>query len=142
MPKVTSAGIIVKYDRKYVLGHATGNKHFDIFKGKMEEGETPIQAALRETEEESGLVIPPSTIEYLGCENYNKTKNLELFIAQLNNVKFDINNLSCYSTFEEDGEEKKEMDYYGVFDFDTMVENSCKSLRKILLKWQDYIERY
>jgi len=37
--------------------------------GKMESGETPIQAAVRETWEEAGIRLKPTGLRLLGCTN-------------------------------------------------------------------------
>lgn len=58
MKKQTSAGIVVYYssDNKIeylLLQYAAG--HWDFAKGKLEEGETKLEAARRELKEETGL---------------------------------------------------------------------------------------
>lgn len=58
MIKQISAGIVVYYQQgntvEYLLLHYIPG-HWDFAKGKLEAGETNIQAAMRELEEETGL---------------------------------------------------------------------------------------
>ncbi|MDA0756215.1 MAG: NUDIX domain-containing protein [Crenarchaeota archaeon] len=57
MKEEVSAGIILFNDiedRKFLLLNYP-SKHWDFVKGKMEEGETSHEAALRETNEETGI---------------------------------------------------------------------------------------
>ena len=64
MKKETSAGIILyceKYDERQFLLLQYPGGHWDFVKGKMEEGETPHETALRETKEETGI----SNVEFL-----------------------------------------------------------------------------
>ena len=57
MKEEVSSGIILFNDikdRKFLLLNYP-SKHWDFVKGKMEEGETPHETALRETNEETGI---------------------------------------------------------------------------------------
>lgn len=59
--KVYSAGIAIIYDNKILLAHPTGqnDKMWGIPKGKIEEGESYLETAIRETKEEIGVQINP-----------------------------------------------------------------------------------
>jgi ADP-ribose pyrophosphatase YjhB (NUDIX family) len=64
---IISAGLVIIQDNKILLCHPTGNKWwgtYSIPKGHVEEGEDPIEAAIRETFEETGVIIEPNDIEY------------------------------------------------------------------------------
>jgi 8-oxo-dGTP pyrophosphatase MutT (NUDIX family) len=55
MKEEVSAGIILINDNKDFLLLNYPSKHWDFVKGKMEEGETERETALRETNEETGI---------------------------------------------------------------------------------------
>ena len=55
MKEEVSAGIILINDNKDFLLLNYPSKHWDFVKGKMEEGETEYETALRETNEETGI---------------------------------------------------------------------------------------
>jgi 8-oxo-dGTP pyrophosphatase MutT (NUDIX family) len=58
-----SCGILVMNERRELLmGHVTGLRHWDIPKGIKDEGESPLVAALRETEEETGLRLQTAVL--------------------------------------------------------------------------------
>jgi predicted NUDIX family NTP pyrophosphohydrolase len=60
-----SAGFVLIYDNKILLTHPTGAKWigtYSIPKGEFEDGEEPLETALRETEEELGIILNPDEI--------------------------------------------------------------------------------
>ena len=61
MKEEVSAGIILINDNKDFLLLNYPSKHWDFVKGKMEEGETEHETALRETNEETGI----SDVEFI-----------------------------------------------------------------------------
>ena len=54
----TSCGVIVGDGERILLGHATRSPRWDIPKGEAEPGEDFAEAAARELQEETGLVVP------------------------------------------------------------------------------------
>jgi len=66
---------------RLLLGHATGTPRWDIPKGIAEPGETPLAAALRETDEEVGLRVEADGVVDLGRHAYLRGKDLHLHAA-------------------------------------------------------------
>ena len=81
MKEEVSAGIIIFNDnesRKFLLLNYP-SKHWDFVKGKMENGETSHETALRETKEETGI----SDVEFLDgfeeeIEYYFRAENQDI----------------------------------------------------------------
>jgi 8-oxo-dGTP pyrophosphatase MutT (NUDIX family) len=80
----TSAGLILT-DRKVMLacipyGKSKYSKNFmDLPKGRIEEGEDPHDAVIREVKEETGLTIHSRFLNNIGLFTYLEEKNLHLF---------------------------------------------------------------
>lgn len=79
MSSVLSCGVIVTDGRVLLLGHTTGQAHWDLPKGKADPGEPALQAAIRELGEETGLVARPDQLRGLGRVPYRPRKALALF---------------------------------------------------------------
>ncbi len=63
-----SAGTLIKFDNKYLFCHPTNSSWVGTFgpaKGGVDQGETLLQAALRETMEEIGIQISENQIKNL-----------------------------------------------------------------------------
>lgn len=75
-----SAGTVIIQDNKILLAHPTGNKWTDSYsipKGLLKDGETYLEAAIRETKEEVGIDIDPRDIvSGPHCINYVKKGNI------------------------------------------------------------------
>jgi hypothetical protein len=83
----------------------------DIPKGHLQEGETPVQAAIRETYEETNIKLEPWKLTrpiQTTCDG----DPLFLFYARIDRL-IPVNLLSCASTFiDEDGIQKPEVEAY------------------------------
>ena len=118
-----SCGIVVfSATRELLLCHVTGQRHWDLPKGGIHVGETPRQAALRETAEETGLALAADTLTDLGRFLYTTKKDLHLFATIVERI--DPQRLCCESTFVERGSSRTlpEMDAFGWFAFDRVAE--------------------
>lgn len=83
---IDTAGIIILNKNKHILVlKATGSKeHWTIPKGHIEKGESPIQAAIRETREEAGIDLDEKHLISLGSQAYNnKKKRIHVFLANM-----------------------------------------------------------
>jgi 8-oxo-dGTP pyrophosphatase MutT (NUDIX family) len=109
--------VIVNSARELMLCHVTGQGHWDLPKGGIDSGESPIQAALRETREETGLQLDAQSLLDLGRFEYSSRKDLHLFATLTG--RFDVSTLVCESLYRErmTGRRLPEMDGYGWFPF-------------------------
>jgi 8-oxo-dGTP pyrophosphatase MutT (NUDIX family) len=121
-PKRLSCGVVIlNPDRELLLCHVTGQNHWDLPKGGIDPGETPLQAALRETREEAGLQLDGQALLDLGRVPYTNKKNLHLFA--LCTPRIDTKLMRCDSHYLDhySGRRMPEMDGYGWFTFERIA---------------------
>jgi 8-oxo-dGTP pyrophosphatase MutT (NUDIX family) len=96
MEKRESAGLAIVYQGKLLVAHTSGrniNTGWGIPKGGLEIGETPLQAAIRETYEEIGVkvkkhLINPTPRQFIvTSRKYKYTKVVTYFIVNIDNLK-------------------------------------------------------
>jgi 8-oxo-dGTP pyrophosphatase MutT (NUDIX family) len=96
----TSYGVLLLNEKdELLIAHATGQGRWDIPKGGGEPGETPVAAALRELQEETGLTIAPERLTDLGDLPYRPGKRLHLFFARVDKSDYDLEGCVCSSFF-------------------------------------------
>jgi 8-oxo-dGTP pyrophosphatase MutT (NUDIX family) len=124
--------VLVNDAAELLLCHVTGQEHWDLPKGGRAEDETPLQAALRETREETGLLLPAQGLLDLGRLPYRRGKDLHLFAARL--LRFDPAVLWCESRFDDEGSGTRlpEMDGYGWFAFTELPMLCTRKLSAVL----------
>jgi 8-oxo-dGTP pyrophosphatase MutT (NUDIX family) len=130
----TSCGtVILRPGRELLLCHVTGQGHWDLPKGGIDAGETPIEAALRETREETGLVLAAADLRDLGRLRYTGKKDLHLFAVW--RPELDVRALHCDSYFVDrlSGRRRPEMDGYAWVGFDEIAERCTPNLTELLL---------
>lgn len=128
-----SCGILIlNRQRELLLCHVTGQDHWDLPKGGMNDGESPLQAALRETREETGLEFEPAALLELGRIDYRPKKDLHLFAVLM--PRFDPSLLRCESQFSQWGTGRRlpEMDGYDWFGFDRIGELCTTKMTAVL----------
>jgi putative (di)nucleoside polyphosphate hydrolase len=132
MAMLTSAGVIVTDGRRLLLGHATHSPRWDIPKGIAEPGEAFVAAAVRELEEETGLVVAADALRDLGVHAYLPNKDLALFAwipAEMPRPE----RLVCRSMFAlPNGAMVPEFDRFGLFAWDAALTKVGKSLARLL----------
>jgi 8-oxo-dGTP pyrophosphatase MutT (NUDIX family) len=124
-PARLSCGIVVLLEtRELLLCHVTGQRHWDLPKGGIHAGETPIDAALRETHEETGLHLGADALLDIGRHAYTNKKDLHLFACLSHRI--DPREMHCPSSFIDrlSGRSRPEMDGFGWFGFDR-IESLC-----------------
>ena len=128
-----SCGILIlNPQQELLLCHVTGQDHWDLPKGGAHDGESPLQAALRETREETGLRLDAAALLELGRFDYRPKKELHLFATLM--PRFDVARLRCDSHFEQWGTGRKlpEMDGYEWFAFERIGELCTGKLSAVL----------
>lgn len=117
--KSLSCGVIIidKASRKILACHPSMRSYrdgnWDIPKGHLEHNETYIEAALRELNEETGIILNSDNLFDCGMFLYNNYKDLYLFVAEYD---VDLNKLECSTYFNYDGRRLLEINDYKLID--------------------------
>jgi 8-oxo-dGTP pyrophosphatase MutT (NUDIX family) len=132
MVQVVSSGILVVDDHaELLLCHATGTPRWDIPKGVGEPGESAIETAVREAEEETGLVFEPADLTDLGRFPYLRAKDLHLHAVLVERI--DLARCRCSTLVPgARGRLRPEMDAYAWVAFDAIGQRVGKSLQALL----------
>lgn len=141
--RVDSAGILLRNNDKFFLVHSTGApklQGWGIPKGRVEDGETLRDAAVRETVEECGLRVDSSDIKSLTEIDYNSVdelgpvrKHLHIFLCDVGeealNYKFTC---STYFTHWKNPNIKiPEVNNFGWFEIEEAKKIATKSFKKV-----------
>ncbi|MFS2105073.1 NUDIX domain-containing protein [Ralstonia sp. Ralssp135] len=134
MPIALSCGIVLlNEDGDVLLAHATETRHWDIPKGAPDPGENDRDAALRETREETGLVLDSHALIELGRFPYRRDKELHLFATRLRRAEVALDTLTCTSMFNSyhTGRLIPEMDAYRWTTADEVPQYASQSLTRL-----------
>jgi 8-oxo-dGTP pyrophosphatase MutT (NUDIX family) len=135
-----SCGVVVLLEsHEILLCHVTGQHHWDLPKGGIEPGESPQRAALRETEEETGLVLGAESLFDIGRHAYTAKKDLHLFACL--SARIDPCELHCASCFVDrlSGRARPEMDGFGWFAFERIDSMCTPRLAALLTRGLDLV---
>ena len=129
--------MVVAPGPELLLCHVTGQRHWDLPKGGIHPGESPLEAARRETVEECGLAFDADALVDLGRFAYTGRKDLHLFAAASPRVA--SGSLVCASTFLErgTGRRRPEMDGFGWFEPAAVAARCTGAMSRVLggLDW-------
>ena len=143
MIKNVSYGVLIfNRDGHLLVAHVTGTRKWDIPKGGAEPGESAIEAAVRETFEETGIVLQPSELTDLGRHAYLPKKDLHLFRARLEAARCDVSAYACTSFFphHRTGHPTPEVDAFRWVDpseLDNLCSPKLAGLLHVLIKGRD-----
>jgi len=134
MPITLSCGLVLlNEDGDVLLAHATETRHWDIPKGAPDPGEDHRDTALRETREETGLVLDSHALIELGRFPYRRDKELHLFATRVRRAEVALNTLTCTSMFNSyhSGRLIPEMDAYRWATADEVPKYASQSLTRL-----------
>ncbi len=98
-PSAVSCGtLVLNTAGQLLLCHVTNTPKWDIPKGMRDDGESCLEAAMRELYEEAGLRFGPERFEELGQFDYRRDKRLHLFVVRAGD-EVDPARLVCTSFF-------------------------------------------
>ena len=100
--KITAAIVIIGKAGDILGCHSTGkpkDSGYDFPKGCVEEGETDIDAAVRECFEETNIKVDKEKLIDCGVYPHNKEKNIHIFIYKTETIP--AFTLGCTSYFED-----------------------------------------
>ena len=125
--------VLLNEDAEVLLAHATETRHWDIPKGAAEPGESCRDTALRETREETGLVLDGHTLVELGRFPYRRDKALHLFATRLQRADVALDALTCTSMFNSyhTGRLIPEMDAYRWASANEVPQYASQSLTRL-----------
>jgi 8-oxo-dGTP pyrophosphatase MutT (NUDIX family) len=97
---VSCGTLIVNPYGEILLCHVTGyHQLWDLPKGCKEPHETPLEAAKRELQEETSLVLDDCPFEDLGEFHYKTDKWLHLYKVPVPLTRINVEELTCISHF-------------------------------------------
>lgn len=136
--KKISSGLILTDKHQFLGCHSTGNYFYDIPKGAIEPGETPLEACIREVQEETGLDVSSDTLVDLGVFEYNYEKDLHLFLLVTDTLPV-VNKMNCSTFFTRNstGETLPEVDKYRYISFFDKEIFLTENLRRVIQKIED-----
>lgn len=135
--EVSSGVLIVTKNNEVLCCHSTGKRFedgtYDLPKGHIDEGETALEAAVREVREETSLRLDKGKLKDLGEFPYSSKKNLHLFWYEVDDI--DIHDLECTSYFEMYGKKQPEVNGFKLTplsDLSPFFKIIQKVLKKVL----------
>ncbi|HRO58489.1 MAG TPA: NUDIX hydrolase [Burkholderiaceae bacterium] len=136
MSIVLSCGLVILSETgEILLAHATHAPQWDIPKGCADDGESPLDAAVRETREESGLNFEHAPLSELGRFAYRPRKDLHLFAVKLPAAAVEPALCRCSTVFTgRNGGRFPEVDAFRWVPFDQVSRLCTARMAMVLLE--------
>jgi 8-oxo-dGTP pyrophosphatase MutT (NUDIX family) len=81
MPHWIKAAVVIRQDDRFLLVHEKEQRFWNWPQGRVEEGETPEQAAVREAREETGLEIALERRLAVLEDTFPDTKEIHVYLG-------------------------------------------------------------
>lgn len=131
-------GIFLVRKNKILIGHPTKASGWTIMKGRPEVNEKPVETALREFKEESGIDLTPYTnqLVFLGTELYKfKHKQIHAYLLKTDT---EFPEPKCESIVTDRGEPFfPELDAFKWVTYDEALSLVFDSQKQLLMKNKD-----
>jgi len=136
--KNITCGVLYWHKDKFLICHATMTPWWSIPKGLRNNGESLIEAAVRELREETGIALRINDLSFVGVFPYRDNKNLALFEYRANKP-LDMKLLSCTSFFKHEptGRYLPEVDDYKMVTINEAKQKLNKSLYRVIRKFTE-----
>lgn len=141
-----SAGVILTDGYSFLVGHSTGNDFYDIPKGNVNDGESARSASVRETKEETSVILNPQELIDLGVFDYNRSKKLHLFLMKTLQLP-SLDKMICTSFFWHPKKEEffPEADYFKYIKFEEkevfLTHNLCRVIGEVEKKYPYFFRK-
>ena len=147
MSKVISSAVLFTDKNKFLAVHPTGSigNYWDLPKGSIDDGEQPIDTAVREFKEETGLTIDKNKLKYIGKFPLHKEKDIILFLYITDELP-SLSSLKCISTTNKAFRSKKvvpevdEYHYFKLTEFTKMRVGLYRAILDAILKMKESME--
>lgn len=135
MARELSCGVIVRRrGAELLMCRATGRNYWDLPKGVLDHGETPLEAALRELREEAGIALTADALRDLGRHAYLPRKDLHLFVVDPPRPDLSTDPCHCSTYFvDHRGREVPEVDAYRWVTRDEVPGVTGKNMARVLM---------
>lgn len=147
MSKVISSAVLFTDKNKFLAVHPTGSigNHWDLPKGRIDDGENPIDTAVREFKEETGISLDKSKLKHIGKFPLHNEKDIILFLYIIDELP-SLSSLKCTSTTTKAFKSKKvvpevdEYHYFKLTEFTKMRVGLYRAILNTVLKMKESME--
>jgi len=126
-----TCGVLVTNGTELLICHPTNGVMWDLPKGKRDQDEELVDAAVRELWEETSLKVRPEQLEPIGTFHYKPSKRLCLFWYRVSEMP-SIDDCYCISMFNWYGKSTPEMDGFDIVSYAEAMKRFNSDMRRVL----------